>query len=187
MRKHTRICAISALMLSAVSTASAAAQSTADRIMYSDEDIAALAEAEAACAEGNSGNFILAFVRSRVVQQRYLAENINVGPVGKSQPISNEDYDQFPITMVNGRWVAVDNEADDVDVDKDQLQSIEPFFVTNAQTEAEVIEWQRLEATASGGDSNTRLIGKPGRLVFQRTKTCWQLTDDLTLEELTKY
>jgi hypothetical protein len=173
-----------AVLLPSIALAPAAATETAFAQDYSEDDKLDLAEAETACAEGNSGVFIMAFVRSRAVQQQYLADTINVGPIAKSKKIPKKDYGQFPIAMMEGRWVAIDPASEVADLSRPQ--PIEPYFVTNAQTEAETIEWQRMEQK-DPSSPDMRPVGKPGRLVFQRTKSCWQLTDDLILEELTKY
>lgn len=172
-------------------TTTARAATTPAPISETDRHV--LAQAQAACRDGDAASFFDSFIQSAAVRSRYSAPVITrsvFGPGGKvirSDEMAQAHYTAFPIQMVDYYRKPVkparpgdDGEYVEIDLNQSQSNRIS-------------VEWTRVhyDGKSEGGDdlgAPFTLDGQPyskgssaadGQLLFEPFGDCWRLTADV--------
>jgi len=144
-------------------------------IKASEADLSWEAQAAGACKSGNFDMFLEAVVRSDHARDAYLARKVTVGRLGKIKRIDARNYGAIPLALaghhfidrapMNGQWVFLQTK------------------VHKIRDGGYRLEWVRANYDDSGEDDGLgaliRTEGPSGYLIFEKTRSCWKLTQDV--------
>lgn len=141
----------------------------------SEADLSWETQAAGACNSGNFDMFLEAVVRSDHVRYTYLARKVTVGRLGKIKRIDARNYGAIPLALADHQFI-----------DRATMNGEWLFLQTKVHAIRDGsyrLEWVRAYYDDSGeGDGLGALIrteGPSGYLTFEKTRSCWKLSEDI--------
>jgi hypothetical protein len=140
--------------------------------------------ASTACAARDFTGFFEAFAKSAEVREEYTAQNVLMTTGKIKRTIRGSDYRAFPIGMIDNSWVSSVSAVRLAEGINKPFEYMSVKFNTSSSNHVRV-DYTRVKYAlgrpSEGGDdvvapNKVTRIGKPGFLMFNSTKDCWELT-----------